>query len=722
MGKYRVGYLVFLLIATVLVAPGCFRGGSGNNLQQTPPVAAEALTNVRLVIGGEAANQAIRAQTALPPQVYFELRLLDRSNSSMPIIRFRKQAQVVSSESGYTASALFENIPVMPAIASMSINGGYLPGVGDQPFKIWVGKKELVAAAENEITLVGSGDKSATDVSINLLERLIAAPANVATLAIPIFTRVDEIVAGLNLSSVNVYEEAYSAYNAAYAPLPVPADAEFQPPAGYASIAYPKKDSSLNLTIPAFGSASESWVLLMNRSTANATPNWSVTNAGAGSVRASVSENGQFTRSAANSGLPSSAEYNFHLKLRAFQKPAAVPVYKKPEVRASLRPVVINDQLTFKAYVKGETEGEVVFGSVSARCRQIFDHGGGKFTYIFVDVNDLGVSGVENVLSGLLTAWSSASGIYNTNRQIFGEEPPGTYNSWNVDDYNANADIYVLISRQIYTAGYFWSADLFPANLVPESNYRKLFYLQLDNDLSDAVVAVNRLASTMAHEFQHMIHYWQKRKLSTDSYNANGWVDEAMSGYAEHINGFRIENQKNQSKALQANKYFELIKNIMLDKWHLDSDSYDVQSAYYGKAFLFGVWLAQNYGAGGVVQNLLSVQATEKAAIEAFTGESFDITFAKFMLAMAVNDSINGGIYGFKDLDLTETYSYGDGWAPVTLTGPAKTEVNAVTGGSGGVPVAPYCAAYIRITGGNGSNVNLGATLPTNFALFQLHR
>lgn len=708
----KVGSLILALLIAAAFMTGCFFGKDGRSSVTQPAVLTEPLTSVRFEISLPAESISLRAAVGDVPQVFFELRLLDRSSSSFPVVILRKQAQVTAGDGGFVASARFENVAVLPAIASMSINGGYLVGADSQQYRIWVGRKDLVAASENVITLVGKGDKSPVDVAVNLLDRLIVVPANVAKLALPIFEKVDGIVAGLNLNSATVYDDAYAAYNAAYGVITVPADAEFAPPADYASLAFPKKDSSVQLLMPSFTAASEAWVVLMNRSSGNLTPSWSVPIAVSGALRHSAVQSSQESYA---SSLPSSEELNFHLKLRKFSSPPGSGSFSG-SIRPSLRAVAINDNLTFKAYVSGTT----AISTVNARCRYISQLSNGSKTFFFVDVDDLALSGIDSVLSGLDTRWAAAgSGIFDTNRNVFGIESPGTLNSSNLDDFNTNGDIYILISRKIYTAGYFWATDLYPPTVFAESNHKKIFFLQLSSSLSDLNREINDLSATMAHEFQHMIHFWQKRKLL----QPDAWLDEAMSGYAEYINGFRIENQNNQSKALQVNYYFERVNSVRVDKWHLESDTNLVMGAHYGKAFLFGVWLAQNYGSNASVQNLISVQLTEKPAVEAFTGESFDKTFAKFMLALAVNDYFNGGIYGFKGLDLTSTYSFGASLSPVTLTGPARRTVSVATAGDSASPaISPYAAAYVKIINGNGGNVSFNATLPTGVSLFHLQK
>ena len=704
MGKYRVGVVLVFCLALLSLLAGCGRSGSDSVAHVTSQ--SELTTNVRFVIAGQDVASAIRAQAAVP-QVTFELRLLDASNSQAPIIKMRKTAAVVASGSVYNATADFINVPVFPAIASMTISGGYLVDSLSQHNKNWVGKADLVAASENVITLVGKGDKSAADVSVNLLEQLIAAPANVATLATPIFAKVDAVVASLTLTSSSVYADALQAYNTAYGNTPsVPEDAEFTPPTGYSSLAFPKTATAVALTMNSFGATSESWVVMMNRSV-TAQIQSCVVPAVTGSIRPAVLPEKKPDEH------PLTLEQLFQLQLRNFKKPPT-PSYEEssPLLRPSLRAVVVDDILPFKAHVV--SGGYVVVSPVQAKCMRVADISGRK-TYFFLDTDDLAVTNINTIIDGVYNNWTKTDGIYNTDRSIFGNEPAGNFQNLGL----TVDDLYILISRKIFTAGYFWGANFYPVATNADSNEKKIFFLQLD-EVDDASRAIGDLSSTMAHEFQHMIHFGQKFNVS-DQNSENTWLDEAMSGYAEYINGFRIETANNQSKAIQADYYLDRVNQIRVDNWYLDGDSNEVASAHYGKAFLFGVWLAQNYGTNGVVQNLLSVQSVSRAAVEAFTGETFDETFAKFMLALAVNDTA-GGTFGFKGLDLNSTYSFGDG-ADIQLSGPQGLVIDPATAdGYYNLSIAAYTAAYIKITNGNGSNISINSTLQSDISLFHLRK
>src|SRR5579884_1181063 len=86
--------------------------------------------------------------------------------------------------------------------------------------------------------------------------------------------------------------------------------------------------------------------------------------------------------------------------------------------------------------------------------------------------------------------------IYPTDRKYFGSEwTPG------IDD-----DVHLTILNAIGLGsgigGYFSAADEYPTSVNPYSNEREMFYISLDG----AVPGSADYDSTLAHEFQHMIH------------------------------------------------------------------------------------------------------------------------------------------------------------------------------------------------------------------------
>ncbi|MEW6709162.1 MAG: hypothetical protein AB1403_05000 [Candidatus Riflebacteria bacterium] len=693
---------VFILLFTSLIT-GCFNSNDNSTGVAPAPVPAEQVptANVTFVIEGKALPQS-SLRAAATPAVTFQLELLNPTSTTNPVVKLIKTATVSADGSNFSAQVEFVNVPALACMAKMSIGGGTITSTTDsQKYANWVGTQDLVAGTANVITLYGEGSKTRADVAYNLLQQLIADPKNVAYFPTPTLAKVYEVVDSLNLSSTSVYTDAKSAWDQKYATPVPPADAEFTLPTGYSSVAYPKKDATTNLSIANFGSTSEVYLVFANRTSSVLSPSWSASRATA-NLKANVAANG----GPVPSGDPITDEQKFHLTLRQLKNKLPPAVEGVSSIRPSIRAVSLNDVLSFKAYFTGG-----VVTTFNATCKKVVDISGTtKKAYFFLDNNDLSQTGVSTIIDGIATNWAS---IYATNRNIFGAEPEGTLNGINVQDF------YIVLSSKIYTAGYFYSGDMYPATTpgVAYSNEKKLFNLQFPTSSTDLTRSITDLSSTMAHEFQHMIHFYQKRALNDPSY----WLDEAMSGYAEQVNGYKIENGMNQSKALQVQKYLSYVNRISINEWHADSDVSDIIHGHYGKAYLFGTWLALNYGSSGSVQNLLSVQLLEESAVAAFTGETFDKTAAKFMMALLVNDSA-GGIYGVKGLDLTNTYSFGTGWSDVTLSGPTMTTVNFLGSTSGSSSTYPYSPAFVKIINGTGTTLNVTATLPTGVSLFQLKK
>jgi len=97
--------------------------------------------------------------------------------------------------------------------------------------------------------------------------------------------------------------------------------------------------------------------------------------------------------------------------------------------------------------------------------------------------------------------------------------------------------------------GYFWGKDNYIRTAngqdSDESNERIMFYLdapmygQLENGTWSATNSWPELVfSTLAHEFQHMIHFYQKTVLRTGGADSQTWLNEMLSLITEDIVAF----------------------------------------------------------------------------------------------------------------------------------------------------------------------------------------
>ncbi len=124
--------------------------------------------------------------------------------------------------------------------------------------------------------------------------------------------------------------------------------------------------------------------------------------------------------------------------------------------------------------------------------------------------------------------------IYPKDTATFGGEPnPGVDN---------DPKIYILLldirdgfngtTNPGYIAGYFDPGDEYPVNIESSSNQKEMVYM----DIYPASPGSAGFFNTLAHEFQHMIHWQQKdhlRNVSDDT-----WLNEGMSEIAAPYCGY----------------------------------------------------------------------------------------------------------------------------------------------------------------------------------------
>ena len=157
--------------------------------------------------------------------------------------------------------------------------------------------------------------------------------------------------------------------------------------------------------------------------------------------------------------------------------------------------------------------------------------------------------------------------IYPTTRQFFGSEwLPG------VDE---DPRIYVLYTGNLgnSVAGYFSSADeLHPAAHL-YSNAHEMFLINSDTvDLGD-----DYIYGTMAHEFQHMIHWHNDRNEET-------WLNEGFSMLSELINEFDSGG---------FDFLYSSNTDLQLTNWGGETGA---NGPHYGASFLFTTYFLDRFG------------------------------------------------------------------------------------------------------------------------------
>jgi hypothetical protein len=243
-----------------------------------------------------------------------------------------------------------------------------------------------------------------------------------------------------------------------------------------------------------------------------------------------------------------------------------------------------------------------------------------------VDVNDSDVA-------ALMTAFEEK--IYPTNRRFFGSEwSPGVDN---------DPHIYIVVARNLgaSTGGYFSTADEFNPAVRQYSNSAEMFVfnaegMPLDNEYT---------YGTLAHEFQHMIHWSLDR-------NEASWINEGFSELAAFINGYTVGG---------SDWAYTRDPDISLNDWTSLSDSPEVTSRHYGQAFLFTAYFLDRFGDDatqalvkhdengliGIDQVFQELNLTDPQTGSLLTAEDVVLDW---MLAMYLNEpGVGDGRYAYYD-------------------------------------------------------------------------
>jgi hypothetical protein len=286
------------------------------------------------------------------------------------------------------------------------------------------------------------------------------------------------------------------------------------------------------------------------------------------------------------------------------------------------------------------------------------------------------------------------SQILPTNRAFFGTEwTPGV---------DGDPRIYILYARNLgrNIAGYYSSADEVPAPASKNSNAHEMFLFNADTVSLDE----EYVYGTLAHEFQHMIHFNIDR-------NEDLWLNEGFSELAMHINGYDAGGH---------DWSFAQNPDMQLTVWAGgDADT----SPNYGAAYLFTTYFLNRFGED-LTKGLMASPENGLQGIDSFlasagingsgsTPLTADQLFADWTVANYLNDPMVDGnrfFYanypGVPHFDATETVSdcptdqkvrdvnqYGTDYIRITCRGDftlhfeGSTEVPAL-------PTDPYSGAY----------------------------
>lgn len=213
----------------------------------------------------------------------------------------------------------------------------------------------------------------------------------------------------------------------------------------------------------------------------------------------------------------------------------------------------VGDQDTFWV---SDTDTNDYF-QVDATLRYVTEH-----AYFWIEN---GVSYREGDLRDLADTFESK--IYPTNREFFGMEwSPGV---------DGDVHLYILYAGGLggSVAGYFSSSDSFNPQIQEYSNGHEMFVFNADGvDLREEFTY-----GVLAHEFQHMIHWYRDRNEAT-------WMNEGFSDLAMFLNGYDIGGH---------DFVYALDPDIQLNDWPTDQGD---TTPHYGASFLFVTYFLDRFG------------------------------------------------------------------------------------------------------------------------------
>ena len=245
--------------------------------------------------------------------------------------------------------------------------------------------------------------------------------------------------------------------------------------------------------------------------------------------------------------------------------------------------------------------------------------------------------------------------IYDWDTNIYGQEWGDDASSIDSGLIGNNDTINILIynMNKENLAGYFWAKDNFKTSKVPASNEKIMFYINSELYAVDE----KETFTTLAHEFQHMIHFYQRGiKLSLDD---SIWFDEMMSEATEDLvatklkyKGPRNVDYRDGSAGGAYNskgRYpgFNEYNYISLTNWNNNIINYYNVSS-------FGAFVLRNYGGAKTLHDMMYSKDSSELAVLDATGETdFETLLNKWAEGVILSD--------VDDLDSSKpTYNTGD--------------------------------------------------------------
>lgn len=244
----------------------------------------------------------------------------------------------------------------------------------------------------------------------------------------------------------------------------------------------------------------------------------------------------------------------------------------------------------------------------------------------------------KNLLVNNITSLSNEfdASIYPAMRQFYGTEwTPGI---------DSDPKIYIFLTNIINdTGGYYNPNNEYLKNQVVDgrSNEKEIIYLNVN--FADKT----SIKPFLAHEFQHMINWYQKKVLST--VNEDIWLNEALSEYTYTLLGY--DNPFPQSVTASRAKTFLEDPSDSLTEWRNSGTDYAAVN-------MFAQFLVDRYSKN-IIKSIITSKKTGIDAINDALQRSgfvatFDDVFSDWIIASYLNNkTVLDGKYAYLNQNLS---------------------------------------------------------------------
>ena len=247
-----------------------------------------------------------------------------------------------------------------------------------------------------------------------------------------------------------------------------------------------------------------------------------------------------------------------------------------------------------------------------------FDDGSGCPKYYCVNQDMVDTLGDKFLKKGL------DNDIYDWETNIYGEEW-GDEASKKFPNLIGKTDEITILLTDIDNdnepkegaIGYFFAKDNMTD--MEGSNKEIMFYIdsvmyanQGNVDFWDTTEKMPmEVISTLAHEFQHMISFYQKSILRGGGKPTSTWLDETMSCATEYLLSSKIKTRTPREVSYEdgsagtspISQGFFPVFNKYINDYTLTNWSSSPQQ--YGGAYAFGAYILQNYGGAKLLHNIM---------------------------------------------------------------------------------------------------------------------